>query len=70
MAPGVKLTTVIPICCELCCIFFNALKLIMTLLLTILKEGVGSFYAHFITVNGSVKAGTGMQNQRKKKYYS
>jgi len=48
--------------------YFNILKLIMKFLFTILKEDVGSFYVHFITANGSVKAGTRMQNQRKKKY--
>jgi len=50
--------------------YFNVLKLIMRCLFTVLKEGVGSFYVHFVTVNGSIKAGTRMQNQRKKKYYS
>jgi len=38
----------------------------MRFLFTILKEGVGSFRVRFITVNGSIKAGTRMQNQRKK----
>ena len=50
--------------------YFHVLKLIMKFLLTVFKEGVGSFYVHFITVNGSVKAGIRMQNQRMKKYYS